>query len=258
MSTKQRLDQLLVNHHGISSLEIAQSLIMTGQVLVGNNKVMKSGTLIDPKLPIRLLKSLSRYVSRGAEKLQGAHKTFGLTLEDAVVLDIGISTGGFTDYCLQNGAKTVFGIDVGYGQVAMKIQQNPRVAIAERVNARSLTYETLFELINRHRPELCSDIEKISLVVMDLSFISCIQVLPAIKSLVSPNTTFCILVKPQFESNRHEINEGGIVRDPIIREQILERVKSQLLDLGFKIHASMESPLQGAKGNYEYFLWLSS
>lgn len=258
MASKIRLDELLVSQHEIVSLEIARSLIMNFQVLVNDQKITKPGTLVDPAQKIRILNGPKQYVSRGAEKLKGAHKAFGISFQDQVVLDVGISTGGFTDYCLQNGAKTVFGIDVGYGQLAMKLQLDPRVFLAERINARTLTMTQLQELTSHKRPDLLPDLQNINRIVMDLSFISCLQVLPAIKTLVTPEAQYIILVKPQFESERHEIPEGGIIEDAHSREQILKRVEKGLILQGFTIQGRIVSPIQGTKGNYEYFLLLTS
>jgi len=254
---KNRLDTLLVQNHDIPSREIAQALIMTGKVIVNNEKVTKPGTMIKNDAEIQLLSQKTTYVSRGGDKLAGAHQVFQFSIHNRIVLDAGISTGGFTDYLLQHGAKAVIGIDVGYGQVAHKIATDPRVIVIERSNIRQITPQDISDIVSKKSPHLsCIDTD-ISLVVMDLSFISVRKVIENVSTLVTKNADYIILIKPQFEGEKHQIGKGGIVRDDATRQEILTNVKIDLEAMGFKIQAFCDSPITGTKGNQEYFFHLT-
>ncbi|NBV41777.1 TlyA family RNA methyltransferase [bacterium] len=250
---KIRLDKLLVDNAHVPTREKAQFLIMTGQVLVNDQKITKSGQMVKTDSRIRLLSELPRYVSRGGDKMAGAFAAFGFPIEDRTALDVGISTGGFTDFLLQHGAKQVVGVDVGYGQVDLKIRRDPRVAMIERVNIRSLTRSQLHEamITNQYATEW---LDAIDLVVMDVSFISVLKVLPAVRNLV-PAGDYIILVKPQFEAERDEVGKGGIIKDEALIDAIVQRVIDGVADL-FSIQDRCLSPLKGTKGNQEVFLWL--
>ncbi len=253
---KYRLDQLLVDRGLLASLSEAQSYIIQGYVLVDEIKQFKPGTPISDTSTLRLLKQPSLYVSRGGDKLAGAITAFGLQFQDAVVLDVGISTGGFTDCALQHGAKHVIGLDVGYGQVAQRIATSPQVTLIERCNARTLTPTTFLDLCQKHHaPEGIAS--KISIVVMDVSFISVCAVLPAIQTLVPKNTRFVVLIKPQFESQKSEIPVGGVITDEAVLSRIKERTQTQLEGLGFTCLQDCLSPLKGAKGNQEFFFYFA-
>jgi 23S rRNA (cytidine1920-2'-O)/16S rRNA (cytidine1409-2'-O)-methyltransferase len=252
---KCRLDQLLVDRGLLAALAEAQSYVIQGHVLVDDHKQFKPGTSVSDTAVLRLLKKPSLYVSRGGDKLAGAITAFKLKFEDAIVLDVGISTGGFTDCALQHGARHVIGIDVGYGQVANSISVSPQVTLIERCNARTLTPASFEGLLQKHQAPhaIASDI---SFVVMDVSFISICKVLPAIQALVPAHTLFVILIKPQFESQKSEIPDGGVITDLEVLARIKQRTQDQIKDLGFTIIQDCLSPLKGAKGNQEFFFLL--
>jgi 23S rRNA (cytidine1920-2'-O)/16S rRNA (cytidine1409-2'-O)-methyltransferase len=238
--TKTRLDQLLVARTLVDSREKAQALILAGQVLVNEQKAMKCGTLVDAHASVRLLGELSKYVSRGGVKLEGALEHFRINPRGKTCLDIGASTGGFTDCLLQYGATRVFAVDSGTNQLDWKLRRDPRVVVFEKTNAR---YLTIRELGTRF-----------DLVTMDVSFISSTLILPVIPPLLEPRAEALILVKPQFEVGKEQVGKGGIVRDPRLHEEAVSRVSRVLLDLGFEQLTSSESVLPGAEGNREFFL----
>lgn len=250
---KVRLDQLVWEQGLAESLEQAQALIMAGRILVDDKRGDKAGDRVSENACLRLKGEVSPYVCRGALKLEGAHRTFGFAIHGRVVLDVGQSTGGFTDYVLQQGAQFVIGIDVGYGQLAMKLRQNPRVYALERTNIRLLKSES-FRSALPEPVRLRAD--ALSLVVMDVSFISILKTLPPIISLLTNPSDFVILIKPQFEAAKHEVGAGGIIRDPDLQLQIRDRVLATLVGLGFTIRAVCESPIRGARGNTEFFVWM--
>jgi 23S rRNA (cytidine1920-2'-O)/16S rRNA (cytidine1409-2'-O)-methyltransferase len=237
---KIRLDRLLVERGLADSREKAQALILAGQVLVDEQKVQKCGTLVRVKAPLRLLGVSLKYVSRGGLKLEGALEHFRINPDGRICLDIGASTGGFTDCLLQRGAAKVFAVDVGTNQLDWKLRRDPRVVVLERTNARHLK----FELIG----------QRVGLVTMDVSFISATLILPAIPPLLEPWGEALVLVKPQFEVGKGQVGKGGIVRDSDLRLQAVAKVSRKLLDLGFRDLAHTESVLPGAEGNREYFL----
>jgi 23S rRNA (cytidine1920-2'-O)/16S rRNA (cytidine1409-2'-O)-methyltransferase len=243
--TKQRLDTLLVERNLCDSRQQAQRLIQAGEIKVNQQVVDKPGTAIDTAAIIEV-KARSPYVSRGGEKLAKALTVFDLAVSDRICLDGGISTGGFTDCLLQAGAKQVYGIDVGYGQVAWSIRQDPRVILRERTNLRHLTAAELY-LPDQPYPDLG---------VADVSFISLTKVLPALWQLLQPPREMVLLVKPQFEVGREKIGKKGVVRDVKVQAEAIVQVLQAAQELGWNYCGLTWSPLLGPAGNIEYLLWL--
>jgi 23S rRNA (cytidine1920-2'-O)/16S rRNA (cytidine1409-2'-O)-methyltransferase len=254
MAKKCRVSERLKEDFPDKSERVITGLILAGKVIVGNEKITTPGTMVSKDSPIRILGEEQRYVSRGGLKLEGALKSFGLDIADKVVLDVGISTGGFTDCTLQHGAKAVIGLDVGYGQVANILQNDTRVAIMERTNARIVTADEVSAFLNKKYAAFKWGLADVGLVVMDLSFISVRSVLPNIKSLLGTNVDYIILIKPQFEARKDKIGQGGIVRDDATRNEIVETLLKDLQALGFNCGARIESPITGTKGNIEFLL----
>ncbi|MEM6253513.1 MAG: TlyA family RNA methyltransferase [Cyanobacteria bacterium P01_D01_bin.156] len=243
---KQRLDMYLVEQGLCESRQQAQRCIRAGEVKVDEAVIDKPGTPIKEGAVV-VLKQKSPYVSRGGEKLAKAIAEFGVNAEGRICIDGGISTGGFTDCLLQNGAQQVYGIDVGYGQVAWKIRQDPRVVLRERTNLRHLIPEELYEE-NDQRPDLG---------VMDVSFISLTKVLPAFWNLMTGVRESVLLVKPQFEVGREKIGKKGVVRDPKDHAEAIWQVYEAAQQLGWQAKGLTWSPIRGPAGNTEYLLWLS-
>lgn len=246
---KVRLDKLLVDQGHAASRERAQALILAGRVLVHEQRVDKPGTPVDPELPIRLLGSDLRYVSRGGLKLEHALQHWRLDVTGLHAVDIGASTGGFTDCLLQHGAAQVLAVDTGYGQIADTLRRDSRVSLRERTNARLLAPA---ELLTPGAPTP-------SFLAMDVSFISATLVLPAVLSaLALPGAlwqgTAIILIKPQFEAGREHIGKGGIVRSPAARQIAIDRVTFAARDLGGTALDLTDSPIKGMEGNHEYLL----
>jgi len=243
---KTRLDKLLVERGLTPSRERAQALILAGKVLVNEQKVDKAGASIDSDAPVRLLGADLRYVSRGGLKLERALEHWQIDLKGKVCLDVGASTGGFTDCMLQHGAVKVVAVDTGYGQMNFGLRKDPRVRLLEKTNARYLT---------------CDDIqEDISFVAMDVSFISATLVLPAVVPAVlsrreSHQWQIVVLVKPQFEVGRELVGKGGIVRDETAQLDAVRKVQDALRALGAKRTEWIESPILGAEGNREFLLY---
>lgn len=254
---KIRIDQHLLNKGIAVTLKEAQGIILAGKVTVNGQKVDKVGQLINPIHPMSIKQKNRKFVSRGGEKLEGAINAFQVSFENRVCLDIGISTGGFSDCALHYGANTIIGVDVGYGQVANKLQQDNRVIIIERTNAKELNKiflkNKLIQL--KQNAEL---LEEIDTVIMDVSFISVCSILPFIKEIVSKNTDYFILIKPQFEAQKNEVGKGGIIQPNELRLAIFERTKTKIKELGFYIKNECVSPITGTQGNTEYFLHLNS
>lgn len=236
---KQRLDRLLVERGLAESREKAQALILAGQVRAGDRKAEKPGHLVAADSALEVL-AQPPYVSRGGLKLAPALDAFGVRVEGRICLDIGASTGGFTDVLLQRGALRVHAVDVGRGQLDWRLRTDPRVTPHEGVNARYLRLEDIGE--------------RASLAVCDVSFISATLVIPAITGLLTADGEMVILVKPQFEAGRGQVGKGGIVRDPSIRLAACDKVRAAVEFAGFTA-ALMESPLPGAEGNVEYLLY---
>ncbi|PSB68055.1 TlyA family rRNA (cytidine-2'-O)-methyltransferase [filamentous cyanobacterium CCP1] len=244
--SKQRLDTLLVERQLCDSRQQAQRLIRAGEVQVNQQVIDKPGTEVEETAEI-LVKERSPYVSRGGEKLVKALTEFQIQVSDRVCLDGGISTGGFTDCLLKAGAKRVYGVDVGYGQVAWTIRQDPRVILRERTNLRHLTPEELYAE-DQLRPDLG---------VVDVSFISLTKVLPALWQLLEPPREVVLLVKPQFEVGREKVGKKGVVRDERDQAEAIGAVLMAAQELGWHYHGLTWSPLLGPAGNIEYLLWLS-
>ncbi|MBD2111207.1 MULTISPECIES: TlyA family RNA methyltransferase [Cyanophyceae] len=243
---KQRLDALLVDRGLCESRQQAQRLIRAGEVQVNHAVVDKPGTAFAEDVEL-LVKSRSPFVSRGGEKLAKALSEFPIEPKGRIALDGGISTGGFTDCLLQAGAEQVYGIDVGYGQVAWALRQDPRVMLRERTNLRHLTPEQLYGE-NAPRPDLG---------VMDVSFISLTKVLPAFWALLVPPREVVLLVKPQFEVGRDRVGKKGVVRDAGDQADAIASVLASAQSLGWTYQGLTWSPLLGPAGNIEYLLWLS-
>ena len=240
---RTRLDAELVRRGLARSREHAVDLIEARSVLVRGIPASKPATQVDPETSITLAEARNDYVSRGGHKLAGALDAFsGVKVEGTIALDAGASTGGFTDVLLKRGAKKVVAVDVGYGQLAWELRQDSRVEIHDRTNVRSLS------------PDIISD--KAELVVADLSFISLTLVIPALKSVSTPDANFVIMVKPQFEVGRERLGAGGVVRDPELRKSAVKEVAESAYELGLGTVGVVASPLPGPSGNVEYFLWL--
>jgi len=240
---RQRLDVLLTERGLTESREQARRLIMAGAVVVNEQRVDKPGTLVSATAPLRVKEEArSRYVSRGGHKLEAALHAFGLEVTGVVALDVGASTGGFTDCLLQHGAAKVFAVDVGYGQLAWALRQDPRVVSLERCNIRTLDGEVLGETP--------------TLAVIDASFISLTLVLPKVLSLIAPHGTVVALIKPQFEVGKGRVGKGGVVRDPALHAEVVERLRARAEEWNVEVRGVIESPLLGPKGNKEFFFCL--
>ncbi len=238
---RERIDKLLVDRGLVESRTKAQALVMAGAVLVNEQRVNKPSEQFTSEVEIRIKSAddpASKYVGRGGLKLEAALDEFEISVEEFVCLDVGASTGGFTDCLLQRGAKTVYAIDVGHNQLDWRLRNDPRVVVREGINARYLTSEDF--------PD------EFDLVVMDVSFISATKVLPAIVPLMTPNAQLILLIKPQFEVGRGEVGSGGIVRDASKRERAVEEVNLAAAELGLRNVGLIESPIKGAEGNVEY------
>src|SRR3989454_7665130 len=237
---KMRLDRLLVERGVADSRQKAQALIVAGQVLVDDQKVEKCGAAVSSDAPVRLLGEPPRYVGRGGLKLEGALVHFQIDVTGRVCLDVGASTGGFTDCLLQHGASRVIAVDVGTNQLDWKLRQDPRVVSLEKTNARYLTFEQVKTLVD--------------FITVDVSFISSTLILPALPSMLKNEAEALVLVKPQFEVGRDQVGKSGIVRDTRLHREAITKVSHTLLALGFNDLASVASDLPGASGNREFFL----
>jgi 23S rRNA (cytidine1920-2'-O)/16S rRNA (cytidine1409-2'-O)-methyltransferase len=244
MSAKVRLDKLLVERGLAASRERAHALVLAGKVLVNEQKVEKAGSLVDAAADIRILGEDLKYVSRGGVKLEKALAHWRIEVRGRVCMDVGASTGGFTDCLLQHGAARVIAIDTGYGQMAHRLRQDPRVRLLERTNARYLKPEDVGE--------------PAGLVAVDVSFISATLVLPAViraaRGEARRRLEVVVLVKPQFEAGREAVGKGGIVRDAQAQMEAVEKVRRSLIELGAGQTDSIESPILGAEGNREFLL----
>lgn len=244
---KVRLDKLLVDRGLAASRERAQSLILAGKVLVENQKLEKAGAPVAPDAAVRLLGDDLKYVSRGGLKLERALEYWKIDVSGKVCLDVGASTGGFTDCLLQHGAARVISVDTGYGQMDFRLRQDPRVRLLEKINARYLVHETLGEFVE--------------FIAMDVSFISAALVLPAVVKAAFPEDgeqrhgrQIVVLVKPQFEAGREHVGKGGIVRDEEAQMASVRKVQATLSELGFANAEYIDSPILGAEGNREFLL----
>ena len=241
MGKRERLDLLLVERRLVGSREDGRRRIMAGEVLVGDRPITKAGVLVDAGADIRL-KSISPYVSRGGLKLEKALREFAIDVKDKTALDIGASTGGFTDCLLAHGAAQVIAVDVGYGQLAWKLRNDPRVVVFEKTNVRYLEPNRLPHVAN--------------IATIDVSFISLRLVLPQVRKLLENNSVVVALIKPQFEVGKGKVGKGGVVRSPDEHQRVIEEVKAAALGFGYDLLGVIESPLLGPKGNKEFLIHL--
>lgn len=242
---KARIDVVLVERGLAPSRERARALILAGRVLANEHKIEKPGTAIAVDASIRLLGNDLRYVSRGGLKLEAALDAWKIAVSGRACLDVGASTGGFTDCLLQHGAAHVTAVDTGFGQIAMKLRSDPRVSLLERTNARHLEVNALAE----------TGAPALTLLVMDVSFISATLLLEPVLAAAPYLTEAVILVKPQFEAGRENVGRGGIVRDPEAHQLAIEKVANCVRSCGWEVAGTMPSPIRGAEGNQEFLLY---
>jgi 23S rRNA (cytidine1920-2'-O)/16S rRNA (cytidine1409-2'-O)-methyltransferase len=239
VTKRKRLDILLVEQGLVASREQARRLVMAGAVIVNEQRTDKPGTLVDPAAGLRIKdEARSPYVSRGGHKLEAALRAFALDVAGLVALDVGASTGGFTDCLLQHGAAKVFAVDVGYGQLAWSLRQDPRVVSLERRNIRTLDPAELTETP--------------TLAVIDASFISLSLVIPRVLALIAPHGSLIALIKPQFEVGKGRVGKGGVVRDPALHAEVVAGLRAQAKEWDVEVKGVIESPLLGPKGNKEF------
>ena len=239
---KERLDLLLVEQGHFSSRERAKATIMAGKVLVNEMKIEKAGTMVPADGTIRILGEIHPFVSRGGLKLQKGLAEFNILLDGLVMADIGASTGGFSDCALQAGARKVYAIDVGYGQLDWKIRQDSRVVVWERTNIRNVTKESFGDPID--------------FVGIDVSFISLSLVLPVVKEFLDSAGKVICLIKPQFEAGKERVGKNGVVRDPKVHQAVLTEVLRKIVEIGFSIQGLSFSPIRGPEGNIEFLAYL--
>ena len=239
---KERLDKKLIAMDPSLSREKAKALIMAGEVYVNGQHEDKAGTMVDEDARIEIRGKKIPFVSRGGLKLQKAFEIFDISVQDKVCADAGASTGGFTDCMPQHGARKVYAIDVGYGQLDWKLRNDDRVICLEKTNVRYVT------------PDLFD--EKVGFASADLSFISLTKVLPAIYSYMADEAQAVVLVKPQFEAGREQVGKKGVVRDPQVHVQVIHSVAECARETGFHVRGLTYSPIRGPEGNIEYLLWL--
>ena len=238
---KIRLDQLLVDRGLVESKSRAQALIMAGLVYTGEKRLDKPGQPVPEDLQVDLRGQDHPWVSRGGLKLAKAIESFPIAPEGKVAIDVGASTGGFTDVLIQNGAAKVYSVDVGQGQLAWKLRQDPRVVVLEKTNARHLTADQIPELVD--------------LVVCDASFIGLETVLPAALSLTKPQAWLAALIKPQFEVGKGRVGKGGVVREPELHKEVCDRIEAWVGGLpGWTVRGIVESPIKGPEGNIEFLI----
>jgi 23S rRNA (cytidine1920-2'-O)/16S rRNA (cytidine1409-2'-O)-methyltransferase len=243
MAKKIRLDLAVAQQFPAYSRQQIQSWIMQGNVRVDNQIITKVGTLISPDGHIVCDNKEPKYVSRAGYKLEKALHEFSISVSGLVCLDAGISTGGFTDCLLQHGAQKIFGVDVGYGQVHEKIRNDPPVVLLEKTNLRNLTPDMLGQ--------------QVDLVTLDLSFISVLKVMSAVIACMKPDARLIILIKPQFEAERHEIGKGGIIKNEAVHARVVETVKKGIESYGFTCVGITESPITGTMGNKEFLAYFT-
>ncbi len=239
---KMRIDKLLVEMGLALSREKAKAMILAGSVIVNDQRIDKPGTEVGPEDTVRIRGEKHPYVSRGGQKLEKALDEFGVEITDKIALDIGASTGGFTDCLLRRGAQKVFALDVGYGQLAWSLRRDARVVCVERTNIRKVTshdFPSPFDLIT-----------------IDVSFISLTLVIPVVRELLKPAGEIVALIKPQFEVGKGEVGKKGVVRDPDKHREVVEKIKAFSQRIGLVALGIVESPLVGPKGNKEFFLYL--
>jgi len=237
---KLRLDVLLAERGLAESREKAQAIIFAGQVLVNGQKQDKAGASVPEDVEIRILGETLRYVGRGGLKLEAALKEFSVPVHGKIALDVGASTGGFTDCMLQHGSQKVYAVDVGYGQLAWKLRQDPRVVVIERVNIRDMA------------PSLIP--EPVDVAVIDVSFISLEKVIPSVLNFLKPEAVIIALIKPQFEVGKDQVGKGGIVRDEAARTMAVKKIEDFIRALGIEVKGIIPSPITGQDGNVEYLI----
>ena len=242
MADKERLDVLMVNNGLVASRELAKAYIMAGDVYVDGNKEDKAGTKIDVNANIELRGKVMPYVSRGGYKLEKAMEVFPVTIEGKICMDIGSSTGGFTDCMLQNGASKVYSIDVGYGQLAWKLRNDERVVCMEKTNVRYITEEQVPD-----KPQFAS---------VDVSFISLTKVIPPALNVMSDDAQLVCLIKPQFEAGREKVGKKGVVRDKKVHEEVILKIIDFAFEIGLNVIGIDFSPIKGPEGNIEYLIML--
>jgi 23S rRNA (cytidine1920-2'-O)/16S rRNA (cytidine1409-2'-O)-methyltransferase len=241
-TSRERLDRLLARRGLFASREQARRAVMAGEVEVDGRRVDKPGTLVARDAELAVAGPLRRWVSRGGDKLEQALDKFAIDPTGWVCLDVGASTGGFTDCLLGHGAARVYALDVGYGQLDQRLRDDPRVVVMERVNARHLQPGDLPEPVR--------------LVTVDVSFISLAKVVPALHPLLTPGGLLLALIKPQFEAGRREVGKGGVVRDEAVRARVVRETAVGLAEIGFRLRGIVDCAIRGAKGNIEAFACL--
>ncbi len=239
---KERIDRLLVQKGLVKSREKARAMIMAGQVLVNETRIDKAGTMVEKNTHIRIRGDADRFVGRGGLKLDHAMEFFNIDIREKTAIDVGASTGGFTDCLLQRGVGKVYAVDVGYGQIDLTIKGNPKVHIMDRTNIRNLAPERFSEIID--------------LAVIDVSFISLTKVLPAVVKILGVRGEIIALIKPQFEVGKGEVGKGGIVKDLPKIEKAVNGVLDFGTAAGLDIAGVVESPVKGAKGNREFLVYM--
>lgn len=241
---KKRLDVLVCELNPELSRAKAQTIIMSGDVYVNNQKETKSGSMFPEEVNVEIRTDKLRYVSRGGLKLEKAVKSFGIELNGKTCMDIGSSTGGFTDCMLQNGADKVYSVDVGFGQLDWKLRNDPRVVVMEKTNIRYVKPEDIGEAVN--------------FASIDVSFISLTLVLPVAVSLLDEKKEMAVLIKPQFEAGREKVGKKGVVRDKKVHEEVIEKIIDFSCKLGLQVKGLDFSPVKGPEGNIEYLLYLGT
>jgi len=223
------------------SREKAKAIILGGNVLVDGLTVDKAGEMVKESASIEVLKKLP-YVSRGGIKLEEAIKNFNISVKDKTAMDVGASTGGFTDCLLQNGAGRVYAVDVGYGQFSWRLRNDPRVVLLEKTNIRYLEKSAVMDLID--------------IATIDVSFISLLKVIPNVLKFLSPGKEIIALIKPQFEAGRKDVGKGGVIRDETIRQKVIGKIRDGAVNMGLDVMGIIKSPITGPKGNIEYLIYL--
>ncbi|MGE5302487.1 MAG: TlyA family RNA methyltransferase [Alphaproteobacteria bacterium] len=244
MGKRERLDKLLIQRGLVASREEGRGKILAGEVLVNDRPLTKAGTPVDEEAAIRIKSKVAPYASRGGSKLEAALREFGVDPAGKTVLDVGASTGGFTDCLLAHGARQIFAVDVGYGQLDWRLRNDSRVIVFEKTNIRYFELEIL-----PHPADLAT---------IDVSFISLKLVLPQVKTLLLADSQIIALIKPQFEVGKGKVGKGGVVRSHEEHERVIEEIKNTSTNLGYRICGVFESPLLGPAGNKEFFIHLSA
>ena len=239
---KVRLDKLLVERDISPTRERAKALILSGVVIVGENRIDKAGTLVPGDAKIRIKGGDNPYVSRGGLKLKRALTEFDINVADFVALDVGASTGGFTDCLLQEGAKKVYAVDVGYGQLAWKLRNDERVIVFEKTNIRYFSGSGMDD--------------EVDIATIDTSFISLKLVIPAVLNLIKKDAIILALIKPQFEAGREEVGKKGVVKDPDIHRRVIDEIAEFCRELRLEVVETCESPILGPAGNKEFFIYV--